>query len=170
MKNSHTRAAAYMRTSRAAKVGADKDSERRQREAIAAYAESARFNIAAKDWFSDVDARGADPIEKRPGFNRLLEPIESSGVRVVIVEDASRFARDVVAQELGILLLIKRGVRVITASGDDLADTSDPLKRLLRQVAGIFGGLEKTGRAGRLQYARQRKPKGSGPPLSHEKR
>ena len=30
----------------------------------------------------------------------------------VVVEDASRFARDLVAQELGVLLLIKRGVRV----------------------------------------------------------
>jgi len=35
----------------------------------------------------------------------------------LIVEDASRFARDLVTQELGILSLIQRGVRVLTASG-----------------------------------------------------
>ena len=45
-------------------------------------------------------------------------------MRIVLIEDASRFARDLVAQELGILLLIQRGVRVITANADDLCDTS----------------------------------------------
>ena len=42
------------------------------------------------------------------------------------MEDASRFARDLVAQELGVLLLIKGDVRVLTANGDDLMDASDP--------------------------------------------
>jgi hypothetical protein len=43
----------------------------------------------------------------------------------MVVEDASRFARDLVTQELGILALIGRGVRVLTASGDDLTHTDD---------------------------------------------
>ena len=38
----------------------------------------------------------------------------------MIVEDASRFARQLVTQELGSLALINRGVRVLTANGDDL--------------------------------------------------
>jgi hypothetical protein len=38
-------------------------------------------------------------------------------------QDASRFARDLIAQELGIVLLVARGVKVITAAGDDLTDT-----------------------------------------------
>jgi hypothetical protein len=50
---------------------------------------------------------------------------KANGVRTVIVEDASRFARDLVTQELGILSLIGRGVRVVTASGDDLTNTDD---------------------------------------------
>jgi hypothetical protein len=52
----------------------------------------------------------ADPIETRPGFAELLNRIEDNGVRTVIVEDASRFARELVTQELGILALIKRGI------------------------------------------------------------
>ena len=35
-----------------------------------------------------------DPIQDRPGFAALLDRIEGNGVRTVIVEDASRFARD----------------------------------------------------------------------------
>ena len=78
------------------------------------------------DWFNDPAVSGADPIESRPGFSALLDRIEGNGVRTVIVEDASRFARDLVAQELGVLMLIKRGMRVITASGDDLTEATDP--------------------------------------------
>ena len=81
---------------------------------------------------------GADPIETRPGFTALLDRIEGNGVRVVIVEDASRFARDLMTQELGILSLIKLGVRVITATGDDLTDTRDPMKKAMRAVCRRF--------------------------------
>jgi len=76
--------------------------------------------------------------EKSPEGNRLLDRIENNGVRTVIVEDASRFARDLMTQELGILSLIKLGVRVITATGDELTDTSDPMKKAMRQIAGAF--------------------------------
>jgi DNA invertase Pin-like site-specific DNA recombinase len=85
---------------------------------------------------------GADPIETRPGFSALLDRIEDNGVRAVVVEDASRFARDLVAQELGILLLVKRGVRLLTVNGDDLCDTSDPSRVMMRQIAGAFAQYE----------------------------
>jgi DNA invertase Pin-like site-specific DNA recombinase len=156
-KNGRTKAVAYLRTSSAANVGADKDSDKRQRQAIAAYAKVAKFEIAAEDWFYDPAVSGADPIETRPGFNKLLDRIEGNGVRVVIIEDASRFARDMMVQELGILSLIKLGVRVITASGDDLTDTSDPMKKAMRQIAGAFAELEKARLVSKLRGARERK-------------
>jgi DNA invertase Pin-like site-specific DNA recombinase len=71
------------------------------------------------------------------------------------VEDASRFARDLVAQELGVLLLIKRGVRVLTANGDDLADTSDPSRVMMRQIAGSFAQYE-TRLVTKMRGARER--------------
>lgn len=43
------------------------------------------------------------------------------------MEDASRFARDLMAQELGIRVLIKLGMRVVTANGDDLVTRSREL-------------------------------------------
>src|SRR5271157_5232555 len=132
-RNGRTKAVAYLRTSSAANVGADKDSETRQRKAITSYAKAARIEIIEE--FYDPAVSGADPIETRPGFNRLLNRIEGNGVRTVIVEDASRFARDLMTQELGILSLITLGVRVLTASGEDLTDTSDPMKIAMRQIA-----------------------------------
>jgi DNA invertase Pin-like site-specific DNA recombinase len=75
----------------------------------------------------------------------------------VIIEDASRFARDLMTQELGILSLIKLGVRVITATGDELTDTIDPMKKAMRQIAGAFAELEKARIVAKLRGARERK-------------
>jgi DNA invertase Pin-like site-specific DNA recombinase len=109
------------------------------------------------DEFNDAAVSGADPIETRPGFAALLDRIEGNGVRTVIVEDASRFARELVTQELGILALIKRGVRVLTANGDDLTDTSDPSRVMMRQIAGAFAEYEKARLVSKLKAARERK-------------
>jgi DNA invertase Pin-like site-specific DNA recombinase len=145
---------AYMRTSSATNVGADKDSEKRQGAAIEAFAKRAGLEIV--EWFYDPAVSGADPIEARPGFSALLDRLESNGVRTVVVEDASRFARDLVAQELGLLLLTKRGVRVLTANGDNLTDTSDPSRVMMRQIAGSFAQYEKTRLVTKLRGARER--------------
>ena len=60
-------------------------------------------------------------------------------------------------QELGILALIRRGVRVLTAAGDDLTDSSDPSRVMMRQIAGSFAQYEKTRLVAKLRAARERK-------------
>jgi DNA invertase Pin-like site-specific DNA recombinase len=97
---SRSPALGYLRTSSAANVGTDKDSDRRQRQAIQTFAKRSGFGIVEE--FYDASVSGADPIETRAGFAALLDRIEGNGVRTVIVEDASRFARELMAQELGI--------------------------------------------------------------------
>jgi DNA invertase Pin-like site-specific DNA recombinase len=150
----------YVRTSSAANIGRDKDSEPRQRRAIERFARQAGFEIA--DWFNDPAVSGADPIESRPGFAALLNRIDGNGVRVVLVEDASRFARDLLAQELGIGLLTKLGMRVLAANGDDLTQTDDPMKVAMRQIAGAFAQLEKARLVAKLRAARDRKREANG--------
>src|SRR4051794_35938329 len=87
----------------------------------------------------------------------MLERIEGDGIRTVLVEDASRFARSVLAQELGVLIMARRGVRVATASGEDLTATDDPAKVMMRQVAGAFAEYEKARLVAKLKGARDRK-------------
>src|SRR5262249_42446546 len=113
-------------------------------------------------WYYDGAVSGADPIEGREGFARLLDRIEGNGVTIVIVEDASRFARDLVVQELGIALLAKRGVRLLTASGDDLTDSADLGRKMMSQVAGAFMEYEKGRLVAKLRGARERKRKETG--------
>ena len=148
-------AVAYLRTSSAANVGTDKDSDKRQRAAIQSFAKTAGYTLVAE--FYDAAVSGADPIETRAGFAELLDKIEGNGVRVVIVEDASRFARELMTQELGILALIQRGVRVLTANGDDLTDSTDPSRKMMRQIAGAFHEYEKARLVAKLKAARDRK-------------
>ncbi|MGO9330079.1 MAG: recombinase family protein [Steroidobacteraceae bacterium] len=154
-KGKKVEAVAYIRTSSAANVGTEKDSDKRQRAAIEAFAKRAGFVLV--DEFTDAAVSGADPIETRRGFAELLDRIESNGCRVVIVEDASRFARELMTQELGILALIRRSVRVLTANGDDLTDSSDPSRKMMRQIAGAFHEYEKARLVAKLKAARKRK-------------
>jgi hypothetical protein len=105
---------------------------RRQRAAIERFAKSAGF--AMVDWFNDPAVSGADPIETRPGFSKLLDRIEANGVRTVIVEDASRFARDLVAQELGVLMLIERKMRFGRGAQNVLAARTGPIQRGIRRA------------------------------------
>ena len=157
MSKNKVHAVGYLRTSSATNVGADKDSEKRQRSAIARFARSSGHTIAEVDWYYDPAVSGADPIDTRPGFRRLLDRIDSNGVRVVLIEDASRFARDLVTQELGIALMIQRQVRVICANGDDLTETTDPMRIAMRQIAGAFSQLEKSRLVAKLKSGRNRR-------------
>src|SRR5215471_11096776 len=136
-----TPALAYLRTSSSANVGADKDSDKRQRLAIATFAKHAGYELLEE--FYDAAVSGADPIDVRPGFKSLLERIMTNGVRTV-VEDASRFARTLMVQEAGITTLAGLGVRVITSRGDDLTESDDEMRVAMRQIVGVFSQLEKT--------------------------
>lgn len=78
-RKNRTPALAYLRTSSAANVGADKDSDKRQREAIAAFAKRAGYEIAAE--YYDQAVSGADELDARPGFCAMLEHIAGNGVR-----------------------------------------------------------------------------------------
>jgi DNA invertase Pin-like site-specific DNA recombinase len=125
------------------------------RSTISAFAKRGGYEIA--DWFYDPAVSGDDSIESRPGFATLLDRIETDGIRTVLIEDASRFARKLLTQELGIIALAERGVHVVTASGDDLTATDDEMEGCHAQIAGAFVQLEKSRLVRKLREARKRK-------------
>ncbi len=150
-------AVGYLRTSSAANVGSEKDSDKRQRAAIERFCKSSGYTIAADDWFYDEAVSGADQLGSRPGWSALMDRILGNGVRTVIVEDASRFARELMVQEQGILELRQAGVTVLTASGDDLTASNDPGRTMIRQIMGSFSEYEKARLVAKLKSARDRK-------------
>ena len=156
-----TPALAYLRTSSSANVGTDKDSDKRQRQAIATFAKHAGYELVGE--FYDAAVSGAAPIDVRPGFKALLERIMSNGVGTVVVEDASRFARTLMVQEAGIATLAGLGVRVITSRGDDLTESDDETRVAMRQVFGVFSQLEKACLVKKPRAARERKRQSGDP-------
>lgn len=152
------RAIAYLRTSSAANVGGDSD--KRQRDAIARYARSAGIEIASE--FYDAAVSGADPIDQREGFTSLLAWAQENDVRTIIVENASRFARDVIVQETGYRLLTAQGFTLIAAD-DPAAFTADtPTQDLVRQILGAVAQFEKANLVAKLKAARDRKSREEG--------
>jgi DNA invertase Pin-like site-specific DNA recombinase len=155
-----TPAIAYLRTSSAANVGTDKDSDRRQREAIEAFASRAGYELVAE--FYDAAVSGADPVDSRPGFAAMLERIEGNGARTIIVETASRFARDLMVQEVGHAKLRERDIDLIAADSPGSFIDDTPTAKLVRQVLGAISEFDKAMTVAKLRGARERKRRDSG--------
>jgi len=122
-RKNRTPAIAYLRTSSATNVGADKDSDKRQREAIASFARRAGYELAA---------RGADALEARPGFSAMLERIVGNGVHTIIVETANRFTRDLIVQETGHRMLRQKGIEIIAADSPSAFVDDTPTTTFVR--------------------------------------
>ena len=148
-------AIAYLRTSSAANVGADKDSDRRQRAAIAAFAKAHGYRLV--DEFYDAAVSGADPVTERPGFKAMLDRIAGNGVRVILVESPDRFARDLAVQLTGHDYLRSLGVELVPTSAPDFFTTDTPTAVLVRQVLGAISQFEKASLVAKLRAARERK-------------
>src|SRR5262245_25370330 len=104
---------AHLRTSSATNVGVDKDSDKRQRAAIEAFAKRAGYNLVGE--YYDQAVRGADALDARPGFAAMLEHIAGNGARTIVVATANRFARDLIVQETGHRMLKGKGIEIIAA-------------------------------------------------------
>ncbi len=150
-------AVAYMRCSGLGQ--ADGDTWDRQEAAIRKYAAGNGLVVVDDDWFRDVGVSGTKDMGARPGLAALLDRVESNGVRVVLVENATRLARDLMVSEVILQQLRDAGCRVISCdSGTDLIDESDddPTRRLIRQVLGAVAEFDRRVTVLKLRAARER--------------
>src|SRR5262245_33348770 len=125
-------AVAYLRTSSAANVGADKDSDKQQRAAIQAFAKHAGFTLVGE--YYDAAVSGADSVDQRPGFAEMLRHLAANGAKTIIVESPDRFARDLAVQLAGHDMLKVLGILIIPASAPDFFTEDTPTAVLVRQV------------------------------------
>lgn len=156
-KSGGTPAVAYMRCSGLGQV--DGDTFDRQKAAISRYANGAGLTVADADWFVDKGVSGTRDMDNRPGLAALLDRVESNGVRVVLVENATRMARDLMVGEVILQQLRDAGCRVIACdSGTDLIDESDndPTRTLIRQVLGAVAEFDRRVTVLKLRAARER--------------
>jgi DNA invertase Pin-like site-specific DNA recombinase len=157
-----TKAVAYLRTSSATNVGPEKDSKNRQLAAINGYAEQAGYAIQEPPYEDDA-VSGADPIESRPGFAKMLAyMVVHKDVNVILVENASRFARDLIVQLTGHDLLKARGITLIPVDAPDYFTAETPTAVLIRQVLGAVSQFEKAMIVSKLRSARDAKREKTG--------
>jgi DNA invertase Pin-like site-specific DNA recombinase len=149
------KAVAYLRTSSKANVGADKDSDKRQRAAVEAYAKAAGYEIVGE--FYDAAVSGADPVGERAGFAEMLERLMSNGAKTILVESPDRFARDLMVQLAGHDMLKAKGISLVAASAPTHFIEDTPTAILVRQVLGAIAEFEKTTLVAKLAAARRRK-------------
>jgi Resolvase, N terminal domain len=119
----------------------DKDSDKRQRAVIAAFAKAHGYFIVEE--FYDAAVSGADPIAERPGFKAMLDRIAGNGVRCILVESPDRFARDLTVQLTGHDFLRKLGVALIPTTAPDFFTEDTPTAVLVRQVSGALRNSRK---------------------------
>lgn len=174
-------AVAYLRTSSAANVGADKDSDKRQLAAIEAFAKANGYRVT--EVFYDAAVSGADPVADRPGFARMLahlaqtppgvagSPTPAAGdgqagaaaqKKYILVESPDRFARDLAVQLAGHDMLRAQGIDLIPASAPDFFLEDTPTAVLVRQVLGAIAQFEKASTVAKLAAARARKKAATG--------
>ena len=153
-------AVAYYRTSSATNVGADKDSEKRQRAAVQAYAKGAGVEIARE--FYDAAVSGADPVSVRPAFTDMLAYCQENRVDLILVETASRFARDLGVQITGHDRLKALGIDLVAADSPRAFVDDTPTAVLVRQLLGAVSQFDKAQTVAKLKAARDRKRQETG--------
>ena len=175
------KAVAYLRTSSATNVGADKDSDKRQLAAIEAFAKANGYEVTGV--FYDAAVSGADHVHEREGFARMLAhlaqtpsggagapppaagddtPPASPEKKYILVESPDRFARDLAVQLAGHDMLRAQGIDLIPTSAPDFFLEDTPTAVLVRQVLGAIAQFEKASLVAKLAAARARKKAAGG--------
>ena len=128
----------------------------RQRLAIDRYARAQGIDIIAE--FREEGVCGENELQDRPGLVSLMAAVETSNVRLVLVERSDRFARDLIVGEIILADMRKAGVAVWSAEGgvDLTVGDDDPTKRLIRQILGAVAEYDKAITVLKLRAARER--------------
>jgi len=154
------KAVGYYRTSSATGLGDDKDSLSRQESAVRKYAERANLEIVKEAY--DAAVKGSDSVMDREGFSEILEYALANSVTIILVENASRFARDLIVQLTGHDFLKKNGITLIPVDAPDNFTDETPTAILIRQILGAVAEFEKRNLVDKMKKGRIRKKKNTG--------
>lgn len=127
-----------------------------QRRAIRAAARALDARVVA--WFSDEGLSGALPAEERPELAAALDMIDNGEADGLIVRDLDRLARSVTVQEalLAQVWLVSHAAVFTSLPPQEVQrdDPDDPMRTAMREMAGVFAGLERRMIAKRLRDGR----------------
>jgi site-specific DNA recombinase len=128
----------------------------RQREATRSFADAQGFTIVGE--YREEGVSGTTEMEDRPALKELIAYLLGNGCRTVIVESLDRLAREYRIQEQLVIYLSSKGISLWAANtGEDIttAIQSDPMKKALIQMQGIFAELDKSQLVRKLHKSRE---------------
>ena len=144
----------YLRVSGQGQI--DGDGFRRQEEEIRSYCKNSGIELAGV--YQEQGVSGTTDETKRPAFQEMISAILKNGVRTIIVEGLDRLAREYRIQETLLIYLASKGITLINArTGENVTEAiaSDPMKKALVQIQGVFAELEKNLLMKKLRTARR---------------
>lgn len=150
-----TAAVMYLRVSGDGQISGD--GFPRQREACEKYAAANDIELVAE--YRDEGITGKMEMENREGLSTCIAAVREQSIGLVIVEDSTRLARDLIVAEVLIREFQKSNVRVISASGGiDLTegDDTNPTAKLIRQILAAVSEFERCCINLKLRGARER--------------
>ena len=151
----------YLRVS--GKSQLDGDGFDRQKEEIERYAKKAGIELV--DWYEEKAISGTTDENERPAFQEMISAILKNGVRTIIIEGMDRLSREYRIQESLLIYLASKGISLHSArtEQDVTAEVmSDPMRKALVQMQGVFAELEKSMLVKKLRTAREHKKEKTG--------
>ena len=131
------------------------DSFTRQAKATQAIAD--RMGLRILETFEDGGISGTKGLAERPALQRLMAYVETHGVKVVLIEMASRLARELICCQVLLCKFRELEIKVYDSSGMDLTDDDDPSKKLIIQIMGCLAEFEKATIVQRMASGRAKK-------------
>lgn len=117
-------------------------------------------------WCSDEGLSGALPAEERPGLECALAALDDGEADGLIVRDLDRLARAVTVQEavIGRAWMLDHAAVFTSLPPQEVKrdDPDDPMRTAMREMAGVFAGLERRMVAKRLRDGRRAKAAAGG--------
>jgi len=145
------KAYAYLRVSGKGQI--DGDGFPRQLKAIRTFADAQKIRVTKV--FREEGISGTTENMNRPAWCALMEQLQATGMRIIMIEKLDRLARDLMVQEACIADLHKRGFALLSASEPDLM-ANDPTRILMRQLLGAVAQYDKSQIVAKLRCARVR--------------
>lgn len=132
---------AYIRVSTAGQVS-DGYGLSIQEKAVRAWAKANGHRIVRL--VSEEGVSGAKEAVDRPGLSEALTLIQDGTAEGLLIPRLDRLARSVTVQEATLAFVWRHGGRVYAADSGDIAeDQDDPYRIAMREMAGVFAGLER---------------------------
>ena len=150
-----TNVVGYYRTSSNSNVGEDKDTKKRQQNAVMNYASSNGMNVVTE--FYDKGVSGTKEILNRTSFMDMLNYCEDNSIDTIVFESSDRLSRDLIVMETGFQYLTSLGYKLISVANPNTFIEDTPTATLIRQVLGVISQFQKSEIVMKLKVARDRK-------------